>query len=899
MTVGFVLLMAAAMYLGRTARLPDTALSLVWPASGVAVWWMLALRTRRLRLLDCTALALVVAGVNIATGAPLLVATVFGPINLANGLVGALILSAGGFRLHGRAEAHHPFLLLGAAAAAGLSSGLLSAAASAWLTDAAFWSTFQLVAVRNGVSTFLIVSLVWAMARPGALRRLGGFADLEWAAAIVVGTATYLLVFGWVDDSPLAFLALPIAVWFGARLGLARATVLSFCLGALAVALSVTGSGAFGGVVSTTSRALLIQSFVATTVFAVTALAALNEQREREAASLAATKELLAEAISSALIGNAIVDIRPDEPCGRLIRPNPALARLFHLFGADGDGPYCWASLLAADQRSVVSGVLHGFSTGSLDRWTGELRHVLRDGTEVWAQVHLSLLALPTILGQDGGAGRRPDGAPSVPLVAQFLDITARRDAETQLSHMALHDDLTGLPNRVLLRDRVEHALAACPRSGQRVALLFLDLDHFKDVNDSLGHEAGDAVLRAVADRLRGAVRPADTVARIGGDEFVVCLAGVADAQSAEQLTQRVAAAVSQVVVVQDRRVPVGVSVGLAVSVAGDDASSLLRQSDSAMYQAKRSGRGRVSGFVPDLVAQADRHLRVRDELEQALTGDQLVLHYQPVVDLATGRMTACEALVRWQHPVRGLLYPREWLDVAEEGGLMPRLGGWVLDRACHDMAEYTAENGPLRVHVNVSGKQLNQAGFVEQLECAVAASTLRPESLVLELTETHLLDVQHSLLKDLARLEALGVSIAVDDFGTGYSTLTQLVQLPVGALKIDRSFVSALTTDARSAAVVRGVLAMGEALDLEVVAEGVETPEQATALRALGCRSAQGYLWSPGVPVDGLHQAASTGPTSESGFVPGGRLPRQDRSTPAEPASDQVTRVWTPISAG
>ncbi|WP_380169553.1 EAL domain-containing protein [Jannaschia sp. R86511] len=878
--------MALAMYLGRIARLPDTALSLVWPASGVAVWWMLVLRARRFRLLDCVALAMVVAGVNIATGAPTLVATVFGPINLANGLVGALILTAGGFRLRGRVEAHHPFLLLGAAAAAGLSSGLLSAAASTWLTGADFWPSFQLVAVRNGVSTFLIVSLVWAMARPGALRRLGRFTDLEWTAAVLVGAATYLLVFGWVDDSPLAFLALPIAVWFGARVGLTRATVLSFCLGALAVALSVTGSGAFGGVASATSRALVIQAFVATTVLVVTALAALHEQREREAASLARTKELLSEAISSALIGNTIVDVRPGNPCGRLATPNPALTRLLRLPPQGMAAPDCWASLLAPDERVVVTDVLHRFTTGALDRWTGELRHVLSDGTEIWAQVHLSLLAMPLVATEDNEPNQQSDGPSSVPLVAQFLDITARRAAETQLSHMALHDDLTGLPNRVLLRDRVDHALAACRRSGQRVALLFLDLDHFKDVNDSLGHEAGDAVLTAVADRLQNAVRPSDTVARIGGDEFVVCLAGVADAPSAEQLAQRVAAAVSQVVVVQGRRVPVGVSVGLAVSVPGDDASSLLRQSDSAMYQAKRSGRGRVSGFVPDLVAQADRHLRVRDELEQALSDDQLVLHYQPLVDLATGRMTGCEALVRWQHPVRGLLYPGEWLDVAEEGGLMPRLGGWVLDRACRNMARYAAEHGPLRVHVNVSGKQLNQAGFVEQLEGAVAASSLRPEWLVLELTETHLLDVQHSLLKDLGRLAALDVSIAVDDFGTGYSTLTQLVRLPVGALKIDRSFVSDLLTDARAEAVVRGVLAMGDALDLEVVAEGVETPEQAAALRALGCRCAQGFLWSPGVPVDALHQAVDTGPTPQPSLFPDGSLPRQQVGPhPAEPA--------------
>ncbi|GAA2037594.1 EAL domain-containing protein [Pseudokineococcus marinus] len=629
-------------------------------------------------------------------------------------------------------------------------------------------------------------------------------------------------------------------------------------LDVLAVAVAVLGDGVFfAGLSSLTTRAAVVQVFLVLTVLVSVLLATSQEERGRAVASLAQARAALASSIDAALIGSGVLVV--DGPAaGRRLHPNPALQRLLGVAETGEDGAaqpeVSWPAHLRPEDVATVRGVLEELAARTRDTWTGELAHVRADSSLVWAQVHLSALPSPVAPGLLAGAG---DGValpvPGAPhervVVAQLLDVTARKDVEAQLVHLALHDELTGLPNRVLLRDHVGLALAAARRSGALVALVFLDLDDFTQVNDSLGHEAGDRVLRVTAQRLADAVRASDTVARIGGDEFVVCCPEVDSAQHAEEVAARLLDAVGRPVLLDGRLVAVGASAGLTVSGPDDDAGDLLRRSGTAMYAAERSGRGRTAAFDRSLEARADRLVTLTAELREALVLDQFVVHHQPVVDLVDGAVTGCEALVRWRHPTRGLLPPGDWLDVAEGSDVVVRRGEQVLRRATADLAEVARTERPLKLHVDVSGRQLAAAGLVDAVAAALEASGLPPHLVVVELTETHLLEVHGSLLADLSALHRLGVEVSVDDFGTGFSSFAQLVELPVVGVEVDRSFVAGATTDDRARAVVRGVLGLAEALGLGVVAEGVEDPAQAELLRGTGCRSAQGYLWSP--PVD------------------------------------------------
>jgi diguanylate cyclase (GGDEF)-like protein len=869
--------LAALLVVGRLTRLPESQVSLFWPSAGVAVWWFVGQPTRAAWAVDAALLLVVVFGVNLETGAPAAVAAAYAGINLVHAVVGASTLKRFGILTSGVRTSAGPPLLLAASAAAGVVSGLLTAVVSATVLGEDYLSVLVLVAVRNTSGTFLILLLVFALRGPAGARELVAAPRVgESAVAFVCGLVIYWLVFDAQPSLPLGFAVLPLWVWVGWRLGLARTSVLSLVLGGFAVYLTMQGHGVFADIESATTSATVVQAFLLVTVLTSASLAASQEDRARIASELVVARSTLAESIDVSLIGNSVL-VTGGDHAGDLIHPNPALRRLLRTdwpLARQGDAEDAgaadasWFRFLREEDRTAAHEVLREMAAGTRSDWVGELAHRLADGSVVWAQVHLSMLS------SQNGATSDSDGWPASELipddaaidgraslaVAQFLDVTARKDAEAKLTHLALHDDLTGLPNRLLLGDRIDLALAAARRTRTQVGLIFLDLDEFKAVNDAMGHGAGDSVLMMVAQRLRGAVRPADTVSRIGGDEFVVCCPDLSTPDEAEELARRLVSAVSMPVLVGERWVPVGVSAGVTVSRRGDDAAALLKQSDSAMYAAKRSGRGRVESFTQDLEAMASRHLTLTSGLQEALERDEFVLHYQPLVDITTGIVTGCEALVRWQHPTRGLLAPGEWLDVAEQSDVVIRLGGWVLKRACRDMAAVAESNRPLKVHINVSGRQLSQAGLVEQVVEALAECGLPAHLVVLELTETHLLEVHDSMLADLMRVRALGVELAIDDFGTGFSSLTQLVRLPLDAVKIDRSFVIGADGDPRAFAVIRGILGMAAALGLNVVAEGIETPAQAAMLESLGCPTGQGYLWSPPVDLAHFHELVLAG---------------------------------------
>ena len=431
-------------------------------------------------------------------------------------------------------------------------------------------------------------------------------------------------------------------------------------------------------------------------------------------------------------------------------------------------------------------------------------------------------------------------------IVLNLHDITDRKAVEEALAHRALHDVLTGLPNRVLLRDRIEQALQRTARSGRDVAVAYLDLDSFKRINDSLGHDAGDDLLSHVAERLTATVRPADTVARLGGDEFAVLIEDAGDDAAAE-IADRIVEALREPLQIGDRQVVGSASVGLSVSDPDASAMSLLRDADVAMYRAKATGGNQWVRYEPEMRTFIDEQLRLEIDLVAALEHGQLELRYQPVVRLDTDQFVGFEALLRWQHPSLGMIAPDRFIPIAERTGLIVPIGRWVLETACATLARWHAGGQrDLTMAVNVSGRQLASDEFVGHVAAALDASGVSPDHLVLEMTESVLIEDVAQASARLHELREVGVRLAIDDFGTGYSSLGYLRQFPVDILKIDRSFVNTIDdagTDIPP--IVRGLLDLAGTLRLETVAEGIELEVQHDRLRANRCEMGQGYLFA------------------------------------------------------
>ena len=450
-------------------------------------------------------------------------------------------------------------------------------------------------------------------------------------------------------------------------------------------------------------------------------------------------------------------------------------------------------------------------------------------------------------------------------------DITEATMAEQQVLHLARFDSLTGVANRSLFLQRLEQKLARARSDGGALALLFIDLDRFKAVNDTLGHGAGDELLKETARRLTALVRPDDVVARLGGDEFVVLVEGCGDPAVLSKVASRMIGQLSEPLSLCGRTVQVGASIGIAVHPAdGLEAGALLQSADAAMYQAKSDGRSGFRFFTPALAQQASKHFMLEGELRQAIDRDELRLHYQPKFDFASGRMSGLEALVRWQHPQQGLLQPDAFIDLAEESGLIVPLGRWVMAEACRQLRAWREDGlDPPRCAINLSPRQLTGDSVVSDLREALALQALEAAALEVEVTESALIADPDRVQRHLTQLRQMGVRVAIDDFGIGYASLSYLKRFPASTVKIDREFVAGLPDNQGDAAIVRAVALLAHNLGMQVVAEGVETQCQADFLREAGCDQGQGYLLGRPVPPEQLARLLAGQPAARGAEGP------------------------------
>jgi diguanylate cyclase (GGDEF)-like protein/PAS domain S-box-containing protein len=436
-----------------------------------------------------------------------------------------------------------------------------------------------------------------------------------------------------------------------------------------------------------------------------------------------------------------------------------------------------------------------------------------------------------------------------------FLDVTDRKRMEAELERLALYDALTGLPNRALFSDRLEHAIERRGR-GETIAVYFVDVDRFKRINDSLGHAAGDEVLCEVARRIQRALRPDDTVARFGGDEFTVLCEAVGGVLEAVGVADRLQREVAQPIQSGGAELRLSASIGIALAEAGEEVqpSRLVEDADAAMYRAKERGGDRTELFDTQMRERAVEELSIEQELQHGLECGELRLFYQPLVNLETGAMVGAEALIRWEHPERGLLSPGDFLRVAEESGLIVQVGAWTIGEACRRLRDWDRRGSgavPFGLAVNLSARELTHPDVVSTVLSALHRAALDPHRLTIEVTESTAMADREMGFRALRELSAAGVRIAIDDFGTGYASLDHLREMPADVLKIDRSFVAGMAANSPDSALVAAAIAMGRALDMEVVAEGIETTEQVADLRELGCRLGQGFLFATPLPPE------------------------------------------------
>ncbi|MEQ1666874.1 MAG: EAL domain-containing protein [Sulfuriferula sp.] len=637
---------------------------------------------------------------------------------------------------------------------------------------------------------------------------------------------------------PLAFLTLPLFVWAALRFGNMGAALAGLSFSVAAAWGTATAHGTFY-MQDVHISLFLLWSYMATTVLTGLLITALQSERSRVAQTLRRENEKSQVLLRNASDGIHILDMN-----GNLVEFSDSFCTMLGYYREEMTGMNVsqWDAHFPAAE--LPAGIRRQYE--KKDRSLFETRHRGKDGCCFDVEISCFPLEL--------------DGKPV--MFYSSRDITERMQAEDEIKYLAFYDPLTHLPNRRLLTDRLKQAIAASARSGRKGALLFIDLDNFKTLNDSLGHDQGDLLLRQVAQRLVGCIRESDTVARFGGDEFVVMLVDLSDgldeaATLTKQIGEKILAVLNQVYQLGNHPHHSSSSIGATLFTGNQDSmDELLKQADLAMYKAKGAGRNVMRFFDLGMQSAITARAALENELRSGIPGREFVLYYQAQVD-SNGRVTGAEALVRWQHPQRGLVSPLEFIPVAEETGLILPLGLWVLETACIQLTTWVAQQKMtyFTMSINISTRQFQQPDFVQQVLAVIDSAGVNPGQLKLELTESVILGDVEDIVAKMTTLKAYGVRFSLDDFGTGYSSLAYLKRLPLDQLKIDQSFVRDVLTDTNAAAIAQTVVALAQSLDLSVIAEGVETQGQQVFLASVGCHAYQGYLFSRPLPVTEFDQ--------------------------------------------
>lgn len=800
-----------------------------WPASGAAVAAVVTAR-RHVRL---PMLGVVLAGSllgNMIAGTSTMYALAFAVGNTAEAAVASwwLLRGIGGIP---RLDTVRDLTRLVIAAALGALVGAtvgITLMATAGLGDPPLVAWVHLLA-SDASAIVLIVALFCRQDPSPAPASRGEMVAQLLAVLLVLGIS-----FGPASGLPIGFSIVVPLVWGAVRTD--PRWIVGQLVAVLALVLLLTAQG-LGPFADAQARSgveylsfTLSQLFVIAVFLLVTSLALMASHQRRLLKRLSDSERLLRAGFNDSLVGTALIRRQ-----GSALRVAEANRVARELLGIPVDLPIeriDWMARVRGD-RDMLARSLAAVLDGEAPTWRGEFEISGSDGQSAWIEA-----AAAPLVGEDL-------------TVVHLVDVTARKVAESTAEHLALFDSVTGLPNRSLVHDRLTQALVTAEAVGEPVAVLLLDLDDFKQVNDAIGPPGGDQVLAAVGHRLSRAVRDIDTVARLGGDEFAVILPGV-DADVARERAEELLDEIRRPIDVGTARQRVTASLGIVTSHVGSTAADLLSDADTAMYAAKRRGRDRA---VHVDETQRDRALaaaRALSELDSALERGHIVLHAQPIVSLGDGRIPAAELLVRWQHPTQGLLPPSTWLPHVSQGAHGRRLERWILQEACRIAADWQRLWGPTapRAHVNVATGLLHSGDLADQVLSALSNHGVAPGAILLELTEHDLEGVRGTLMPELERLRDAGVRLAVDDFGTGYSSFSRLSELPLDELKIDHLFTSRMLHDPRSHEVVTAILRLATSLGLDTVAEGVESPEQVAALVEAGCSHGQGYLWSPAVPI-------------------------------------------------